>query len=76
MQEPEARFDDITSLCSLVFKVPIALVSLVDENVQVRAALAHGSGAPAAPAADVAPCPCRLLCLPRSGSSRRSACPA
>ncbi|WIA08911.1 hypothetical protein OEZ85_008329 [Tetradesmus obliquus] len=32
--EPEPRFDDITKLCSMVFKVPIALVSLVDERVQ------------------------------------------
>eukprot|EP00882_Tetradesmus_deserticola_P000798 GHRQ01000869.1.p1 GENE.GHRQ01000869.1~~GHRQ01000869.1.p1 ORF type:complete len:829 (+),score=338.09 GHRQ01000869.1:201-2489(+) len=32
--EPEQRFDDITKLCCMVFKVPIALVSLVDEKVQ------------------------------------------
>eukprot|EP00879_Flechtneria_rotunda_P009419 GHRR01009861.1.p1 GENE.GHRR01009861.1~~GHRR01009861.1.p1 ORF type:complete len:626 (+),score=158.82 GHRR01009861.1:171-2048(+) len=31
---PESRFDDITKLCCMVFKVPIALVSLVDEKVQ------------------------------------------
>lgn len=31
---PEQRFDDITRLCTLVFKVPIALVSLVDTPVQ------------------------------------------
>jgi hypothetical protein len=33
-QEPERRFDDITRLCTMIFKVPIALVSLLDENVQ------------------------------------------
>eukprot|EP00878_Enallax_costatus_P010057 GHUV01010498.1.p1 GENE.GHUV01010498.1~~GHUV01010498.1.p1 ORF type:complete len:719 (+),score=216.73 GHUV01010498.1:179-2335(+) len=32
--EPERRFDDITKLCAMVFKVPIALVSLVDQQVQ------------------------------------------
>lgn len=30
----EARFDDITKLCTVVFKVPIALVSLVDKERQ------------------------------------------
>ncbi|GIL48868.1 hypothetical protein Vafri_5296 [Volvox africanus] len=32
--EPEKRFDDITRLCCLVFKTPIALVSLVDKDRQ------------------------------------------
>ncbi|KAG2454256.1 hypothetical protein HYH02_001289 [Chlamydomonas schloesseri] len=32
--EPEKRFDDITRLCCLVFKCPIALVSLVDKDRQ------------------------------------------
>ncbi|GFR53121.1 hypothetical protein Agub_g15837 [Astrephomene gubernaculifera] len=31
---PEKRFDDITRLCCLVFKTPIALVSLVDKDRQ------------------------------------------
>lgn len=34
MQGPERRFDDITKLCCMVFKVPIALVSLVDRDRQ------------------------------------------
>lgn len=32
--EPEQRFDDLTKLCCLVFKAPIALVSLVDKERQ------------------------------------------
>lgn len=32
--EPEQRFDDITKLCCMIFKVPIALVSLVDKERQ------------------------------------------
>ncbi|KAG2489421.1 hypothetical protein HYH03_012059 [Edaphochlamys debaryana] len=32
--EPEKRYDDITRLCCLVFKCPIALVSLVDKDRQ------------------------------------------
>ncbi|MEW5298840.1 MAG: hypothetical protein WDW36_001918 [Sanguina aurantia] len=31
---PEKRFDDITRLCCVVFKIPIALVSLVDKDRQ------------------------------------------
>jgi len=31
---PEDRFDDITKLCCMIFKVPIALVSLVDKERQ------------------------------------------
>lgn len=32
--EPEERFDSVTAFCSSAFKVPIALVSLVDEDRQ------------------------------------------
>ncbi|GAX75883.1 hypothetical protein CEUSTIGMA_g3326.t1 [Chlamydomonas eustigma] len=32
--EPEKRFDDITKLCTMIFKVPICLVSLVETNRQ------------------------------------------
>lgn len=32
--EPEKRFDDITRLCCMIFKTPIALVSLVDRERQ------------------------------------------
>lgn len=32
--EPEKRFDDITRLCCMIFKTPIALVSLVDKDRQ------------------------------------------
>jgi hypothetical protein len=31
---PEQRFDSITKLCSSIFKVPIALVSLVHDERQ------------------------------------------
>lgn len=33
-QAPETRFDSITKLCSTIFKVPIALVSLVQDERQ------------------------------------------